>query len=114
MCEITVRALEPRAVAERAIDAVSLVGIREGVHVDFHGTEKLFRWLGDLAVDSLAPNNHEFVEAHRVGCSPNDVVELIAAHLPDFREDLASLRLRQGAGERRRLAEVTHHGSVSA
>ena len=53
------------------IDVVTPVWIREGVHVDFHRTEKLFRRLGDLAVNRLAANNHEFVEAHCVGCSPD-------------------------------------------
>jgi hypothetical protein len=65
-------------------------------------------------VDSLAPNDHEFVEAHGVGCGADDVVELFAAHLSDLGEDLASLCLCEGAGERGRLAEVTHHGSVIA
>lgn len=77
-------------------------------------SRKLFRRLGDFAVDSLAPYDHEFVETHCVGCSADDVVELFAAHLPDFRKDLAALRLCQGAGERRGLTEITHHGSVSA
>jgi hypothetical protein len=65
-------------------------------------------------VNRPAANNHEFVEAHCVGCSPDGVVERCAAHLPDSREGHASLRLCQRAGERGRLAEVTHHGSVSA
>jgi hypothetical protein len=32
-------------------------------------------------MDSLAPNNHEFVETHCLGCSPEDVVEFFASAL---------------------------------
>ena len=59
--EVAVRVLEPRTIAECAVDVVSAVWVGQWIHVDFHRLEQLVRWVHDLAVDRLAADDHEFI-----------------------------------------------------
>lgn len=114
MGEVSVRVLEPGAIAEHCVDVVGPIRVGQGIHVDLHRSEQLIRRVIDLAVDGLAPDDHELIESDCVRGSAHDVIEVFAAQLPDLRKDLSPLSLGQGAGERRRLSQISHLPSISA
>ena len=99
MREIALRLLKRRPIAECSVDVIGPVWIGKWIHVDLHRLKQPFGWARDLAMDRLAADDHEFVEPDSVGGGPDDVAELVAAQLPDLREDLAALGLRKRAGE---------------
>jgi hypothetical protein len=59
--EVAVGVLEPRTIAQCAVDVVSAVWVGQWIHVDFHRLEQLVRWVHDLAVDRMAADDYEFI-----------------------------------------------------
>jgi len=49
--------------------------------------------------DRLTPDNDKFAFADYLGGRSDDVIEIVASHLPDLFEDLSPFGLRQQAGE---------------